>query len=399
MMKDPVFSLHTPTGVQNILTADRPTHTRQRRLLSHAFSEKALREQEAIIQRYVKRLMEQLALRSGEGPQDVVRWFNFTTYDLIRDLSFGEQFGCLENGEYDPFVQSIKDISKELTMIQMFKYYELLGLRRFFMPKAIAGTRAQNMQRVIQTVDRRVKSKTNRKDFLHYILAAMETDKGMSRAEMDVNTFSLSIAGSESSATLLCGFVFYTLTHPTVYQKLVTEVREAFQSEDQIVMANVHHLTYLNAVLQECLRVYPPVAVTLPRVVPEGGEVIDGGYVPAGTTVGVNHFACYHDQRNFYRPNEFLPERWMPGAEDETSLFSHDQRNCLQPFSLGPRNCLGKNLAWAEIRLITVHLIYLFDMELDRSVGDRWTERQKVFGFWDKPPLLVHLMPKHKTTM
>lgn len=263
------------------------------------------------------------------------------------------------------------------------------------MPKAIAGARAQNMQRVIETVDRRVKSQTNRKDFLHYILAAMETEKGMSQAEMNVNTFSLSIAGSESSATLLCGFVFYTLTHPTVYEKLVKEVREGFQSDEEIVMANFHRLTYLNAALQECLRIYPPVAVTLPRVVPDDGEVIDGAYIPAGTTVGVNHFACYHDPRNFHRPHDFLPERWMPGAENKFP-FSQDQRNCLQPFSLGPRNCLGKNLAWAEVRLITTHLIYLFDMKLDVSVGNRWTERQKVWGFWDKPPLLVHLTPKQK---
>ncbi|KAL3708553.1 hypothetical protein TMatcc_006537 [Talaromyces marneffei ATCC 18224] len=280
-------------------------------------------------------------------------------------------------------------------MIQMFKYYGLLGLRGLFMPKAIAGARAQNMQRAIETVDRRVNSKTNRKDFLHYVLAAMETEKGMSRAEMNVNTFSLSIAGSESSATLLCGFVFHTLAHPNIHEELVKEVMEAFKSEQEIVMANVHGLTYLNAVLQECLRIYPPVAVTLPRVVPDGGEVIDGRYVPASTTVGVNHYACYHDPRNFHRPDDFLPERWMPGAKNKFP-FSQDHRNCLQPFSLGPRNCLGKNLAWAEVRLIAAHLIYLFDMELDASVSNRWMERQKVWGFWDKPPLLVHLTPRQK---
>ncbi|EED15853.1 benzoate 4-monooxygenase cytochrome P450, putative [Talaromyces stipitatus ATCC 10500] len=375
MMKDPVFSLITPTGIY-LLPIDLLIPDKDACSLIHF--QKALREQEAIIQRYVKKLMEQLTLRSSEGPQDVIRWFTFTTYDLIRGLLFGEQFGCVEDGEYDPFVQLIRNISKELTMIQMFNI-------------TASWERAQ---RVIATVDRRAKSKTNGKDFLHYILAAMETDKGID----GFNTFSLRIAGSESSATLLCGFIFYTLTHPTVRQKLITEVRDAFQSEDQIVMANVHHLTYLNAVLQECLRIYPPVAVTLPRVVPDGGEMIDGGYVAAGTTVGVNHFACYHDQRNFHRPNQFLPERWIPSAEDKTSPFSHDQRNCLQPFSLGPRNCLGKNLAWAEIRLITTHLLYLFDREPERSVGNRWTERQNVFGFWDKPPLLVHLTPKQKTS-
>lgn len=317
-------------------------------------------------------------------------------YDLIRDLSFGERFGCLDDGEYDPFVKSIKEISKELTFIQMFKYFGILAVRGLFMPKAVAGARAQNMKRVMDTVNRRVERVTDRKDFLHYILAAMESEKGMSRAEMNVNSFSLSIAGSESSATLLSGFTFYILTHPTVYNKVVTEVRGAFESESQIQLANIHNLPYLNAVLHECLRIYPPVAVTLPRVVPDGGEMIDGGYVPAGTTVGVNHFACYHDPKNFHRPHDFLPQRWMADSQEKYP-FNQDHRNCCQPFSFGPRNCLGKNLAWAEMRLITAKLLFLFDMDLDASIGREWVDHQKVFGFWVKPPLLAHLILRNTT--
>lgn len=311
-------------------------------------------------------------------------------YDLIRDLSFGERFGCLDSGEYDPFVRSIKETAKELTFMQMFKYYGLLGVRRYFMPKAIAGIRAQNMKRVIDTVNRRVKRQTDRKDFLHYILAAMETDKGMSHEEMNVNAFSFSIAGSESSATLLSGFVFYILTHREVYNVLVAEIRSAFTADVQIQLANINQLRYLTAVLTECLRIYPPVAVTLPRVVPDGGEFIDEEFVPAGTTVGVNHFACYHNPANFSRPEEFLPQRWVLESQD-LSPFNRDKRNCLQPFSFGPRNCLGKNLALAEIRLIATKLIFRFDMKLADGTNDQWPGEQKVYGFWVKAPLWVEL--------
>ncbi|KAL4912424.1 cytochrome P450 [Aspergillus aurantiobrunneus] len=392
MGKDPVFSLHTPTGVQSILTADRATHIRQRRLLSHAFSEKALREQETIIQSYVDTLIQQLSSHSGEGRHlNMVDWFNFITYDLIRDLSFGERFGCLDSGEYDPFVRTIKETAKELTYMQMFKYYGLLGVRRLLMPSAVAGVRAQNMKRVMETVSRRVEKVTDRKDFLHYILAAMETEKGMSRAEMNVNAFSFSIAGSESSATLLSGFVFYILTHPDVYDAVIAEIRRAFRTEDEIQLARLGRLEYLTAVLTECMRVYPPVAVTLPRVVPEGGEFIDSAFVPAGTTVGVNHFACYHDPSNFARADEFLPERWLPEYQHKAP-FNQDQRQCLQPFSFGPRNCLGKNLAWAEIRLITTKLLYRFDFKLDPTMSRKWVDRQQIFGFWVKSPLLVELV-------
>ncbi|RAL00110.1 cytochrome P450 [Aspergillus ibericus CBS 121593] len=388
MGKDPVFSLRTPTGVQNILTADRATHTRQRRLLSHAFSEKALREQEGMIQGYVDRLVEQLASRAGDGPQNMVDWFTFIAYDLIRDLSFGEHFHCLDQAKYDPFVQSIRAISKELTFIQMFAYYHLLQLRQLFMPRAIAGARAQNMQRVIQIVNQRVSRNTDRNDFLHYILAAMKTEKGMSRDEMNVNAFSFSIAGSESSATALSAFTYFILTHKEVYDRLVAEIREGFETYEQIEVSALTRLPYLNAVLQETLRIYPPVAVTLPRVVPPNGATINGQFVPGGVTVGVNHFACYHDPQNFDHPLEFLPERWLPECQER---FVKDRRNSFQPFSFGPRNCLGKNLAWAEMRLIAAKLLFRFNMELSGESG-QWLDGQRVFGFWVKPPLMVRVV-------
>lgn len=63
----------------DILGADQETHARQRRLLSHAFSEKALREQEPILQFHVNKLMEQLSRRCSSGPLDLVAWYNFTS--------------------------------------------------------------------------------------------------------------------------------------------------------------------------------------------------------------------------------------------------------------------------------------------------------------------------------
>ena len=96
--------------------------------------------------------------------------------------------------------------------MQMLIYYRLLKLRQLFMPKRMVGARYKNVRRAMDTVDRRVNRTTDRKDFLHYILAAND-EKGMSRAEIDVNAFSLSTAGSESTATLLTEATFYLLTN------------------------------------------------------------------------------------------------------------------------------------------------------------------------------------------
>lgn len=272
--------------------------------------------------------------------------------------------------------------------MQMFIYYRLQKVRQWFMPKGVQGARFQNLKRAMDMVDKRINHETERKDFLHYILAAND-EKGMSRAEINVNAFSLSVAGSESTATLLSGATFFLLTHRHVHDILVKEIRTTFKSEDEITMTSTNDLKYLEAVLTEALRLYPPVAGTLPRQVPPGGETIDGAYVPSGTSVGVNHFSAYHHPQNFYRADDFLPERWLPGIRD-AAPFDKDNRACMQPFSFGPRNCLGKNLAKAEMRLIMAKMLWRFDLQLVEGRGD-WMEGQKIFGFWAKPPLMCNL--------
>ena len=221
--------------------------------------------------------------------------------------------------------------------MQMLIYYRLQKLRQLFMPKRVMGARYQNVRRGMDTADRQINRITDRKDFLHYILAAND-EEGMSRAEIDVNAFSLSIAGSESTATLLSGATFYLLTNRHIYATLVKKICSAFKSENEITIASTNDLAYTEAVLSESLRLYPPVAGTLPRQVPPGGEIIDGTYVPAGTSIGVNPFSCYHHSRNFYRAEGFLPERWL--AETcAVAPFEKDNRAFMQPFSFGPRNC------------------------------------------------------------
>ncbi|KAK0718474.1 putative benzoate 4-monooxygenase cytochrome P450 [Lasiosphaeria miniovina] len=365
MPKDPNFSLLTPSGVQNILTADRETHTRQRRLLSHAFSEKALREQESILQTYCTKLCSQLEDRCRSGPVDLFDWFTFSTFDLIGDLAFGQSFGCLDAGAAPPFVQSIKTGSRELMLNQMLRYYGLLFMRPIMGllgPRNVAGSRAANMGRAVATVQERVARgpTADRKDFWHYVLGHIADNEGgvrdakttMTEPEMYTNAFSISIAGSESTATTLTGTTFLLLRHPHAYRRVVEEVRSAFASESDITsnsLSAAGKLPFLEAVLNESMRLYPPVAITLPRRVPAGGETIDGRFVPGGYTVGVNHLACYRSEVNFAEASAFRPERWT---------------ECFKPFSHGPRSCLGKNLAWAELRLILARFLWRFDTQL-----------------------------------
>lgn len=89
---------------------------------------------------------------------------------------------------------------------------------------------------------------------------------------------------------------------------------------------------------------------------------------------------------NFAHPERFVPERWLPDAPQE---YSKDRKGAFQPFSIGPRNCVGKNLAMAEMKLILAHLVWRFDWQL---ADDKFElEKQKVFIMREKPDLNLRI--------
>ena len=134
-------------------------------------------------------------------------------------------------------------------------------------------------------VERRLTQGVNedRGDFMSYILRHKDS-AGIQRGELDTIAATLIVGGSETTATLLSGVTYYLLKTPHAYKKLCVEVRSAFTSNDQITLVATGQLQYLAAVLEEGLRIFPPVPASLPRVVPEEGEVIDGEHVPAGVS-------------------------------------------------------------------------------------------------------------------
>lgn len=98
---------------------------------------------------------------------------------------------------------------------------------------------------------------------------------------------------------------------------------------------------------------------------------------------------------HFRRPDEFIPERFLDGAKEEGE-FSHDHRGVLQPFSVGTRNCIGKNLAYAEMRLVLAKVLFHFDMSLEAEQTGDWFAKNRAWGVWSKEPLFVKISPREK---
>lgn len=100
------------------------------------------------------------------------------------------------------------------------------------------------------------------------------------------------------------------------------------------------------------------------------------------------HYAVFRSPSNFKNPDLYVPERWL----DDNPEYADDKKDALQPFSFGPRNCIGRNLAYIEMRLVLAKLIWHFDFELTEE-GKNWVEKQYVYTVWEKIPLMIKLHP------
>jgi cytochrome P450 len=187
-----------------------------------------------------------------------------------------------------------------------------------------------------------------------------------------------SIAASETTATFLSGVTYYLLKNQTAMQKLKAEIRNGFSSSE-INAETTARLYYLHAVIEEGLRIFPPVSFGPPRISP--GAEVNGVYVPPGTIVSTNFYATTRDPRYWTQPESFIPERWLEGSGYT------DLKEASRPFSLGPRACLGINLAYMEMRIILAKAVWHFDWELMEDVN--WETDSKFRMLWKKPVLKV----------
>lgn len=115
--------------------------------------------------------------------------------------------------------------------------------------------------------------------------------------------------------------------------------------------------------IQEALRMYPPRPSRRPPRPTPGGQTILGAYIPQGIRISVHHSTMSLSPKNFFSPDQYDPERWLP-SDDADYPYRDDQRDALQPFSYGPRDCIGRNMAWHEVRLLAAKLLLPLDLEL-----------------------------------
>lgn len=249
-----------------------------RRVLDHAFSSKAFQEQQPVLESYVKKLIGNLRgqLSSpNRGDVDLVKWFNWTTFDIIGDFSFGESFNCLENQDDHPWLNTIFGNLKVITFIGLTnRFFVFRKILPYLIPKRAKEQTKIHFAYLDEKITKRIELGTDRPDFVTPMLKNNVQGKGMTPAEIRANMGLMIVAGSESVVTVTCGAIYYMLKNPATMQRLNDEVRGTFNSEEDINSKSVTQLKYLTAVIHESLRLYPSTpGLPACRVPPEGSTV------------------------------------------------------------------------------------------------------------------------------
>lgn len=259
---------------------------------------------------------------------------------FLGKLALDFEFGCLTNARYHPKVDN------------MFTNFKIMGL--FYAASAypwfykfvrkslemMFARRSKNYDFIQDVVKNRIKTNDpSKKDFWAYVLA--HANKGdIMEKELETTGWSIVIAGAETTSSLLAGVIYLLMTHPDRMHRLVTELRQRFQSNKDITFDSVAKIPFLIAVLDETLRYYPPAPFGVSRVVtPAQGSEIDGFWLPQSTRISSSHFCVFRSPENFAHPDQFVPERWL---DDHEEVYKLDNRDALMPFSVGKRNCIGK---------------------------------------------------------
>jgi cytochrome P450 len=259
-----------------------------RKTMSHAFSETALREQLTLVASHMRRFSDRIraiAEKSKSGKVDLNEWFNYLAFDVVTDLSFGDPLGALEIGAPDPYIEGFFSACRMFIVIPMMHEYYLFNLFFKGMMKIPAVRKSQEMGYLAtkNKVEKRINTKTDRKDFMTYILRHND-EKGMSNAEIVGSTTVLVNAGGEATAATMGAAIYYMLKNPHTLETAKQEVRRAFASEEAIMSTTSHGLTYLNAVIEEVFRIYAPAPGNFARRTNLSTQ-IDGYMVPKNVSL------------------------------------------------------------------------------------------------------------------
>ena len=229
----------------------------------------------------------------------------------------------------------------------------------------------------------------DRKDFLYWIFRTRDPETGQldyTPTELVNEVSTLAIAGTDTTSSVLCAFIFYITRNERAHKKLTDEIRTTFRSTEDVKSGpELSSCTYLRAVLNETMRMNPAALSDLGRMTLPGGLTIGGEFFPEGIDIGTSLYVLHHDKTIFSDPFAFQPERWI--VDEATGTTAEDiasREFAFAPFSLGTRGCVGKNLAYLELSITIAKLLLVLDVRRVQGEDLGAGSSQSVWGRRDE---------------
>lgn len=244
-----------------MFTAKHEDHERMRKVLGHAFSERAIKDQEPTVQMYIEKLIHRLHEQissSIQGKVDIVNWYSWLTFDVIGDLTFYGSFNCLDTQTNYWWVDMVFGSFEALVFMSACHRFTISRIfLSYLTPKRYKEMVEDHWKATEETLAHRINLVTSPRDFMSPILENFIDGKGLNRHEMLSNAWLFIIPGSETTAGILSATIYYEARDPRILSIITDDARGTFSDESQIDAQSVAQLPYLLASLSEINRIIP----------------------------------------------------------------------------------------------------------------------------------------------
>jgi cytochrome P450 len=337
----------------SLLTGNGEFWRRQRRLMQPVFQGRHLAAyHEAMIQATADLLARWRRLAPTNRPVDVASEMRRLTYTIVGRTLFGADV-----------TGDVAEVEEAATVVMAHTYRRLEHLVVFPLWLPTVGNlrfrRALAMldRIVFRILDERRKQGSERSDVLSLLLRQRdeETAAGMSSQQIRNEVITLLLAGHETTANALTWAWYLLAGHPDAAARVRAEANGVLGGRVPAA-GDLPRLCYTLMVIQEAMRLYPPIWIMERRVLSE--DVIGGYRIPAGTTVALSPYVTHRHPDFWTEPETFDPERFRPEAAARRPAQAYF------PFGAGQRLCIGNQFAMTEAQIILAMLAQEFRPEL-----------------------------------
>jgi cytochrome P450 len=369
------YDMLKPVLGEGLITSNGARWLRERRLIQPAFHHTRLARFGGDITRAARDMLRRWdGIAAAGQPLDVSVEMMALTLQAVAGALFDSDLGAASGTVARAFTDLNRDIAYRFRTVFVLPLWVPTARNRAF-----KAARAELDRIVYGIIDRRQRQAGSGDDLLATLLAARDERSGerMGATQVRDEVMTLLLAGHETTATLLSWTLYLLSQHPSVADRLSTELQIALAGRVPVV-EDLPALPFTKCILQEALRLYPPVWIISRKALAD--DEIGGYTIPAGTTVVLCAYTL-HRHPSFWRdPETFEPGRFSEPAGEAT------RQDAYFPFGDGPRACIGSHFAMMEARLILAMIAQRFRLQL-------------VPGHPVEPEPLVTLRPRHGLKM